>query len=131
MEKLLLCCTLLTIFTVCSCQTLSDYNDTLIETSLACEIPTLIGNCIGGVVGIPFLLISTPVAYFQDDTEDTISEPVTPPHSKTNTILWPMKITSQAGGALLGTPFYPLGLILPRENFESTKKTKTTPAVKN
>ncbi len=107
-----------------SCESLKNYHDDLIETSLFSEIPTLLGNCVGGIAGIPFLLISTPVAYLQGDSKketsvqvasnsEEISEnnklslkPSLENSNKKDTILWPIKITSHAGGILLGTPFY-------------------------
>lgn len=141
-----------------SCQSIQEYQDTLIETSLVCEIPTLIGNCAGAIAGIPFLIVSIPVAYLENtqaqksenstnknenisrattqknESPDTTNnaepnfsistnnpEPKISQNSKTQTMLWPIKITSQAGGILCGTPFYPLGATFPREDFDKSQ----------
>ncbi len=45
------------------CQITKDYHDSLIETSLISEIPTLAGNLVGGIAGLPFLVVSAPIGY--------------------------------------------------------------------
>ena len=91
-----------------SCQNLQEYHDCLIETSLISEIPTLLGNCAGAVVGVPFLAITVPIAYVSSTT--STSQAI-----QTDTVLWPIKITSYSVGIVTGTPFYPFAYAFPRE----------------
>ncbi|NUM36475.1 MAG: hypothetical protein HUU50_18190 [Candidatus Brocadiae bacterium] len=113
---LCVCC----IFLISGCQTGKKYHDTLIETSLVCEIPTLIGNLAGGVAGVPFLLFSAPAGYLAyPDIEDNMEQRK---KDRNSFILAPMEATSHTIGIILGTPFYPLGLLFPREHPASEKK---------
>ena len=45
------------------CQIVRGYHDSLIETSLISEIPTIAGNLVGGIAGLPFLVVSAPIGY--------------------------------------------------------------------
>lgn len=103
---------------LCGCQTCKNYHDTLIETSLISEIPTLIGNLLGGAVAVPTLLITAPIAltkYPELDEDATIEEKKLQQEKKENFMLAPMYFTSTTFGIILGTPFYPLGLLFPRD----------------
>lgn len=103
---------------LCSCQSCKNYHDTLIETSLVSEIPTLIGNLLGGAVAVPTLLVTAPIAlskYPELDEDSTIEEKKIQQEKKENLMLAPMHFTSTTIGIILGTPFYPLALLFPRD----------------
>lgn len=98
------------------CQTAKEYHDTLIDTSLACEIPTLLGNLAGGIAGVPFLLITAPAGYLlYPDREEDIEKSQ---KERSSFILAPINVSSHSLGIVLGTPFYPIGLLFPREKPE-------------
>ena len=104
---------LILFFLIPGCQTAKKYHDSLIEDSLVTEVPTLIGNLAGGIAGVPFLLFTLPAGYFfYPDVEENLEKSR---EDRTSFTLAPMNATSHALGIVMGTPFYPFGLIFPRE----------------
>ena len=106
------------LFLCMGCQSCKHYHDTLIETSLVSEIPTLMGNLVGGVAGVPVLLISAPIAHikYPDVAEDASEEERKMRiKERKNCMISPMQGTSIFFGIVFGTPFYPFALAFPRE----------------
>lgn len=105
------------------CQSVKIHNDRLIDTSLVCEIPTLAGNLAGGIVTFPLLAITAPIGYLAYPGNETGREEagLISHGARENFILAPMHAGSYLFGILTGTPFYPLGLVFPREKAEHSK----------
>lgn len=104
------------LFICCSaCQTTKDYHDYLIDKSFVTEVPTLMGNLLGGICTSPFLLLTIPTGYIipWEDSEETSAL-----KARQNFILSPLAGGTYAGGILLGTPFLPFGLLVPRTSPE-------------
>lgn len=104
-------------FLTTGCEGLKNYHESLIATSLISEVPTLIGNLAGSGVGVPFLLFSCPTGYaaypnreFEDRKAQKRYE-----EARTNWIAAPLYAGSYSVGIILGTPFYPLALLFPRD----------------
>lgn len=103
------------------CQSFKHYHSELIETSLISEIPTIIGNIGGNIVGVPMVIITAPMGYaIYSDTPKENSEEVRN-EARSNFILAPIHLFSHALGIIFGTPFYPFALIFPRNREKDEK----------
>ena len=106
------------------CQSFKSYHDSLIDTSLVSELPTLIGNLVGGVVGIPFIILTSPTSYLLYPADEDGDDFEKQKQQQVDFALTPVYALSYAGGILLGTPFFPLGLIFPRDTAAQQPKIK-------
>ncbi|WP_372369998.1 hypothetical protein [Candidatus Uabimicrobium sp. HlEnr_7] len=97
-----------------SCQSIQDYNNFLVESSVISEIPTIMGNVIGGATTAPLLLFSLPISYVVCCDSKRRKEFVSTP----------LKWGAYGGGVVFGTLFLPAALFSRRD---STKKFKITP----
>ncbi|MEX2669741.1 hypothetical protein [Candidatus Uabimicrobium amorphum] len=73
------------------------------------EIPTLMGNIIGGATTAPLLLFTVPVGYvsFSDDQR------------RKDFISTPLEWGAYSGGIIFGTPFLPFALLSGEKPTES------------
>ena len=116
-------------FSLFGCQTIKNYHDNLIETSLVCEIPTLAGNLVGSVSAAPFLIVTVPTGYvfypdneIEEDKNYLKKDLINDKNIRRDYILAPVYTGSYFFGMLLGTPFYPFGLIFPRNKPQESLK---------
>ena len=93
-----------------SCQSVKDYNNYLVESSVVSEIPTLMGNILGGASTAPLLLFTVPLGYVacNDDQQ------------RKDFISTPLKWGAYGGGVILGTPFLPAALLSSKKSTESS-----------
>ena len=106
---------------ILSCQSIKNYHKELIDKSLVCGIPALIGDLAGNAIGAPFLLITAPAGYLlfpakYSDNKNNSEKYDLNQKERDDFILKPIHFTSHTFGIIIGTPFYPLGLIFPRED---------------
>jgi hypothetical protein len=88
------------------------------------------GNLIGGIASLPFLIFSLPAGYIASPSQEKNSlatmtgtqepghnpQPSDRPRSRRqDIILSPLYVGSYMGGIGMGTPFYPFALIFPRD----------------
>ena len=114
-KHLYFACFFFYLFLCMGCQSCKHYHDTLIETSLVSEIPTLMGNLVGGVAGVPVLLISAPIAHikYPDVAEDASEEERKMRiKERKNCMISPMQGTSIFLNCF-GLHFYPFALAFP------------------
>lgn len=89
---------------------MKDYNNYLVESSVVSEIPTLMGNIIGGASTAPLLVFTIPVGYMScsDDQQ------------RKDFISTPLRWGAYGGGVILGTPFLPAALLSTKKSTESS-----------
>lgn len=96
------------IFLLCiGCQSVKNYNNYLVEKSTVSEIPTLMGNILGGAVATPLLLFTIPVGYSIYDGEKA-----------KEFIATPIKGGAYGGGVILGSLFLPVALLTPEKEMQ-------------